>query len=298
MGAQTRGNVFRRRMKFALLGGAMSALAVLPAPAAPAGPTQVDIKLVIATDVSHSIDQEEGQLQRLGIADLFLDPDVVKAIQSGPLGVIAVSMLDWSGYRHQRVVLDWTIVNDAASAAALSAKIRKIPYSSGERTSISSAIETSIEMLDESDGQIHATRKVIDVSGDGPNNDGISLQHVHDTTANNGIIVNGLPIMDEGSDDLFPDLDKYYDACVVAGKGSFLVVVKKFKDFGAAMRRKLVLEISQNESQIKQASQELHPNPLLRKIAAGGSAPGSQPLRPAKSYPGGCDKYGGWGVGG
>ena len=108
-------------------------------------------------------------------------------------------------------------------------------------------------MLDESDGKIVATRKVIDVSGDGPNNDGISLQHIHDTTANNGIIVNGLPIMDENAEGYVPDLDQYYAACVVAGKGAFLVVVKRYKDFGAAMRHKLVLEISQNESQIKQA---------------------------------------------
>jgi hypothetical protein len=123
---------------------------------------------------------------------------------------------------------------------------------------------------------------------------------VHDTTANNGIIVNGLPIMDESSDSYFPDLDKYYAACVVAGKGSFLVVVKKFKDFGAAMRRKLVLEISQNESQIKHALGELQANPLLQKAAAGGAGAATQPQLqpPAKTYPGGCDQYGGWGVAG
>ena len=250
--------------------------------------------------MSRSIDEEEARLQRQGIADLFLDPEVVKAIQSGPLGVIAVSMLDWSGYRNQRVVLDWTIVNDSASAAALAEKVRRIPYLPGERTSISEAIQRANAMLNDSDGQIIATRKVIDVSGDGPNNDGISLQHIHDTTANNGIIVNGLPIMDEGSDDYFPDLDKYYAACVVAGKGSFLVVVKSFKDFGAAMRHKLVLEISQNESQIKQALDELRVNPLLQKTAAGGSGPATPPQfrPPAKTYPGGCDRYGGFGFGG
>jgi hypothetical protein len=214
------------------------------------------------------------------------------------LGVIAVSMLDWAGNRDQKVVLDWTIVNDSASAAALAEKVRRLPYRPGERTSISEAIQRADAMLEESDAQIAATRKVIDVSGDGPNNDGISLQHVHDTTANNGIIVNGLPIMDQGSDDYFPDLDKYYAACVVAGKGSFLVVVKSFKDFGPAMRRKLVLEISQNESQIRQALGELQANPLLKKTAAGGGGPATQFLRPAKTYPGGCDKYGGWGVGG
>ena len=282
--------MLRNRMKLALLGGTLCALAAVPAPAAPGTPTEVDVKLVIATDVSRSITEEEATLQREGTAEVFLDPEVVKAIQSGALGRIAVAMLDWSSPRDDRIVLDWTIVKDKASAAALAEKIRKIPIAYGERTSISGALERSTIMLNDSDKDIVAERKIIDVSGDGPNNDGISLQHIHDTTADNGIIVNGLPIMDETAPGYYPDLDKYYDACVVAGKGAFLIVVRRYKDFGIAMRRKLVLEISQNESQIKQALGEVHANPLLIKIAAGNT-----PLRPAKVYPGGCDKYGGWG---
>jgi hypothetical protein len=300
MKAKTRGNMFRGRMKLALLGAALAALATLPAPAAPEGPIKVDIKLVIATDVSLSINDEEAQLQREGIAEVFLDPDVVKAIKSGALGRIAVAMLDWSSPNYDRVVLDWTFVEDEASATALAEKVRNLPVTPGSRTSISGALERATLMLNESDGKIVATRKVIDVSGDGPNNDGISLQHIHDTTANNGITVNGLPIMDENAEGYFPDLDQYYAACVVAGKGAFLVVVKKFKDFGAAMRHKLVLEISQNESQIRQTLGELQANPLLKRIAAGDSGPATpaQILRPAKTYPGGCDKYGGFGYGG
>jgi Protein of unknown function (DUF1194) len=291
--------MFRSGMKLVLLGGVLVALATLPAPAAPEGPVKVDLKLVIATDVSLSINAEEAELQREGIAEVFLDPDVVKAIQSGALGRIAVAMLDWSSPNYDRVVLDWTFVEDEASATALAEKVRTIPRTPGTRTSISGALERGTLMLNDSDGKIVATRKVIDVSGDGPNNDGISLQHIHDTTANNGIIVNGLPIMDENAEGYVPDLDKYYAACVVAGKGAFLVVVKRYKDFGAAMRHKLVLEISQNESQIKQALQELQANPLLKKIAAGDSAASqTQVLRPAKTYPGGCDKYGGFGFGG
>ena len=300
MRAQTRGNMFRGRMRLALLAGLLAALATVPVPAAPAGPIKVDIKLVIATDVSLSINDEEEQLEREGIAEVFLDPDVVKAIKSGALGRIAVAMLDWSSPNYDRVVLDWTFVEDEASATALAEKVRTIPRTPGTRTSISGALERATLMLNESDGKIVATRKVIDVSGDGPNNDGVSLQHIHDTTANNGITVNGLPIMDENAEGYVPDLDQYYAACVVAGKGSFLVVVKKFKDFGAAMRRKLVLEISQNESQIRQTLGELQANPLLKKIAAGDSGQPSpaQIQRPAKTYPGGCDKYGGWGYGG
>jgi hypothetical protein len=295
MTSEARGSTFRRRIRLLLLAGALGVLSTVSAPAAPAGPTQVDVKLVIATDVSHSIDQEEAQIQREGIADLFLDPEVVKAIQSGPLGAIAVAMLDWAGHREDYLALNWTIVNDKASATALSQRIRALPDHSGQRTSISNAIEKSILLLNTSEGEIVGTRKVIDVSGDGPNNDGVSLQHVHDTTKDNGIIVNGLPIMDVASDDYFPDLDKYYDACVVAGKGSFLVVVKSFKDFGKAMRRKLVLEISSNESQIKQVLRELSPNPLLRKVATGEEKSPQLLIRGGtKMYPGGCDKFGGW----
>src|SRR5882672_194858 len=284
------GRMFRNRMNLALLGGMLSALAALPAPAAPGTPTEVDVKLVIATDVSRSITEEEATLQREGTAEVFLDPEVVKAIQSGALGRIAVAMLDWSSPRDDRIVLDWTIVKDKGSAAALAEKIRKIPIAYGERTSISAALERSTIMLNDSDKDIVAERKVIDVSGDGPNNDGISLQHIHDTTKDNGIVVNGLPIIDESSAAAYRDLDQYYDACVVAGKGAFLIVVHKYKDFGIAMRRKLVLEISQNESQIKQAQGAVQANPLLIKIAAGNAS-----LRPPKVYPGGCDKFGGWG---
>jgi hypothetical protein len=292
-----RGNMFRGRMKFALLGGVCSALATVAAPAASAGPVQVDVKLVIATDLSHSIDAEEAQIQRQGVADAFLDSEVVRTIEKGSLGVIAVAMLDWSGYRDDRVALDWTFVHDKASAAALAERIRKLPAIQGQRTSISSALEHAIAMLNDSDNQIVGTRKVIDVSGDGPNNDGISLQHVHDTTENNGIVVNGLPIMDENSDGYFADLDVYYGACVVAGKGAFLLPVKRYRDFGTAMRRKLVLEIAQNQSPIRAASAALQPNLLFLPIATGAKKPAipSQRGAAAKTYPGGCDKYGGWG---
>jgi hypothetical protein len=205
-------------------------------------------------------------------------------------------MLDWGGYGENKVVLDWTLVNDKASAAALSAKIRTIGRIQARRTSISDALDRAFALIEESDGQIVAARRVVDVSGDGPNNDGYSLQELHDKIANNGITVNGLPIMDENAEGYFPDLDKYYGACVVSGKGSFLLVVKHFNDFGPAMRRKLVVEISQDQNQIRQVLREVQPNPLLKQIATGAAAAPSTP-RPApvaRTYPGGCDKYGGW----
>jgi len=298
MDTGTRKSLLRKRTKCILLGGVMTALATLPAPAAPAGPTQVDLKLVIATDVSRSINEEEGLLQREGTAEAFVNPEVIKAIQSGALGRIAIAMVDWSSPQYNRVVLDWTIVNDTASATALAGKIRNLPRSRGRRTSISGALELATLLLEGSDGDIVATRKVIDVSGDGPNNDGNQLQPAHDNTVANGIVVNGLPIMDENANGYYPDLDKYYAGCVVGGRGAFVLVVRSFRDFGAAMRRKLILEISQNETQIKQTLDGLQGTRLLQNVAAGSEgSPATQPqmLRPTNGYPGGCDLNGGFG---
>ena len=295
-----RHTIFRGRMESAVAASAMAVLAVLPTPAAPASEvTQVDLKLVIATDVSRSINAEEARIQREGTAEAFLNPEVVKAIQSGALGRVAVTMIDWSSPQFDRVVLDWTIVKDKASATALAEKIRAIPRTPGRRTSISSALELGSLLLESSDKDIHATRKVIDVSGDGPNNDGNPMQESHDKTIATGVVVNGLPVMDENANGYYPGLDKYYAGCVVGGKGAFVVVVKSFADFGAAMRHKLILEISQNESQIKQALEDLEGNRLLVRAAAGnGNAPATpQVLRPTNNYPGGCDIYGGFGGG-
>jgi hypothetical protein len=294
------GGLFRKRMKFALAAGLLSVAAAVPAPAAPApsGATEVDVKLILATDVSRSINNQEARTQREGVAEAFANPDVIKAIQSGALGRIAVAMIDWSSPQYDRVVLDWTIVKDKASAMALSEKIRTIPRTRGQRTSISSALELGSLLFETSAKDIIANRRVIDVSGDGPNNDGNALKEVHDKTIANGIIVNGLPIMDENANGYFPDLDKYYAGCVVGGRGSFVVVVKSFADFGAAMRHKLILEVSQDERQIKQALNELHVNSLLKPAAAGdGPSPQPQVLRPDTAYQGSCD-LNGFGFGG
>jgi len=290
--------LFRRRINIAIAGYLLCAFAALPAPAAPAGPTQVDLKLIVATDVSRSINNEEARIQREGVAEAFANPEVIRAIQSGALGRIAIAMIDWSSPQLDRVVLDWTIVKDKASALALSEKIRTIPRTFGQRTSISSALELGSLLLESSDKDIVATRRVIDVSGDGPNNDGKPLKEVHDKTIANGIVVNGLPVMDENANGYYPDLDKYYAGCVVGGRGAFVVVVKSFADFGAAMRHKLILEISQDERQIKQALNELRANSPF-KLAAAGDAPVAQPqvLRPNSAYQGSCD-LSGFGFGG
>jgi len=272
-----------------------------PAVSAPAaGPLNVDLKLIIATDVSRSINDEEALLQREGTAEAFMSPEVVKAIQSGALGRIAVAMIDWSSPEFDRVVLDWTVVSDKASADALAGRIRSAPRTPGRRTSISSALELGALLLEASEKNIRATRRVIDVSGDGPNNDGRQLGEVHKEVIAQNIVVNGLPIMDENANGYYPGLDKYYAGCVVGGRGAFVVVVKSFKEFAQAMRRKLILEISQNESQIRQAENEPQSRALLQNIAAAPqSAPAqAQIIRPGNNeYSEQCDRNG-FGFGG
>jgi hypothetical protein len=283
-----------RFLGWAFLGAALAASGGADA----AGKSQqVDLKLVIATDVSRSIDDEEGQLQREGTAEAFLNAEVVRAIQSGSLGRIAVAMIDFSSPEYDKVVLDWHIVHDRASATALADLIRKTPRTPGRRTSISSALDLGAQLIEQSP-EIVATRSVIDVSGDGPNNDGRPMTDVHNEVIAKGIIVNGLPVMDDADPNdphsFFPGLDKYYASCVVGGKGAFVLTVHAFKDFGAAMRRKLVLEISDNGSPIKAAQ-----NGFL--IPAAAAIPPARPpefMRPTPSNGEGCDIAGGFGFGG
>lgn len=290
----------RRSMRSAFIGCSFLALAALPSPAAAV--ENVDLKLVIATDVSRSIDYEEGLLQREGTAEAFESSEVVRAIQSGALGRIAVAMIDFSSPEFDRVVLNWQIVSDQASASAFAQKVRKSPRTPGRRTSVSSALELGSLLIEGSAKEIVATRRVIDVSGDGPNNDGHPMSQAHESTIKLGIVVNGLPIMDENANGYYRGLDKYYAGCVAGGRGAFVVVVRSFKDFGPAMRRKLILEVSQNETQIKQVLGELQGESLLMKTAAAprDAAPEKPPeiLRPGNNeYSPECDRNG-FGFGG
>ena len=266
---------------------------------APAAPQQVDLKLVLAVDVSGSIDSEEFRLEREGTADAFADSDVVKAIQTGALGRIAVTMLDFSSPQFDKVVIDWTVIKDKTSAMAFAETIRNTARSPGRRTSVSSALELGSLLLESSEKDIVATRRVIDVTGDGPNNDGNPMTDTHDKTIAQGVVVNGLPVMDEMANGYFPELDKYYAGCVTGGRGAFVVVVHSYKDYAAAMRHKLILEISQNESLLKEAESRATGNNLLVRTAAatGQSAPG--PLTVLRSAPNEfsqhCDIQGGFG---
>ena len=246
------------------------------------------------TDVSGSIDNDELS-SNAKAPDAFLDPNVIKAIQGGALGRIAVAMIDFSSPEYDKVVIDWHIVRDAASATALAQTIRDLPRTPGRRTSVSSALELGALLLEASDKDIVATRRVIDVSGDGPNNDGNPMTEVHEKTIGQNIVVNGLPIMDENANGYYPNLDKYYQACVAGGRGAFVVVVHSFKDFGAAMRRKLILEISQNDSPTREAQADERHTVLLHRIAAEPGAPTDVLRAGPNEFTQNCDIQGGFG---
>jgi hypothetical protein len=244
---------------------------------APAG-QKVDLALVIATDVSYSVDENEARFQREGAIAAFHNADVVKAIQSGSLGRIAVTYLDFSSYQSNRVLVGWTIVSDKASADAFADALAAKPRTLGVQTSISSGLELAERLLDTSG--IEASKRVIDVSGDGPNNDGHLVEKVRDEIVAKGIVINGLPIMtpaDQFDVYYLPDLDKYYAGCVIGGPGAFIQVAHGFEDLERALRRKLILEISDAGTP---------QNPLLIKVAATGA---HAPQTPHARYEKGCD---------
>ena len=245
----------------------------------------VDLKLVLATDVSGSIDSNELWLERAGTAEAFLDPDVIKAIQGGALGRIAVSMLDFSSPGFGKTVINWRIIQDRPSAAAFARAILALPRTPGDRTSISNALELGAALIRSSDNNIFATRKVIDVTGDGANNIGKAMEQTRNLVTRQGVVVNGLPVMDECANGFFPNLDRYYQACVAGGRGAFVTIVRSYRDFGSAMRRKLILEISQNENQTGQVREEFAENNPLRRIARASPPPMQAPvlLRPARN---------------
>jgi len=257
------GHVFRNAFRVAAPIAAVVALCS-SAPAAQQK-QQVDVKLVLAVDVSPSIDSREYEVERDGTAAAFSDPDVIKAIQNGSIGRIAVSVIHFSSEQFNRVVVDWTIIRDRASALSFAQAIRSVPRTPGRRTSISSALQLGSLLLEASERDITATRRVIDVTGDGPNNFGEPMSPVHDKTIAQGIIVNGLPVMDDQANGYFEGLDKYYAGCVTGGRGAFVVVVKSYRDYASAMRHKLILEISDNGNSVKYADAE---KSLPRSVAA------------------------------
>jgi hypothetical protein len=209
----------------------------------------VDLELVLAVDVSLSMDIDEQRLQRDGYVEAFRDPDVQRAILSGLHKRIAVTYFEWAGDHIQQIVVPWTLVDSPMAALALAEQLAAFPISRNRFTSISSALEFAVDLLE--DSPYRGLRRVVDVSGDGPNNQGAPIHLVRDKVVQKGIVINGLPIMIRPSNfggfasyfDI-PDLDVYYTACVVGGPGSFVIPVRDRGEFATAIRRKLILEIA------------------------------------------------------
>lgn len=210
----------------------------------PAGPrTEVDIELVLALDISYSMDLEELALQREGYAQAFRSAEIKKAIAGGQLGRIAVLMFDWASSFDQRVSVPWTLLDTPESIDAFADKISAIPIRRASRTSVSGAIDFSVAQL--ASNPYEGTRRVIDISGDGPNNNGRPVLPARDDALAKGLTINGLPIvMKRGGWGDIDDLDEYYKACVIGGPRAFMVPIRSKEEFIPAIRTKLLLEIA------------------------------------------------------
>jgi Protein of unknown function (DUF1194) len=207
---------------------------------------EVDLALALAIDISGSIDPEEAKLQRDGYVQAFRDPVIVKAILGGSHGRIAVAYYEWSDAWVQRLLIDWTLLDSEAAIIAFTTKLANAPVSIARRTSISGAIRYAIPLF----GRIpyDAERKVLDISGDGSNNDGGLVTDMRYEALKERIVINGLPVMNYRPNPFgFPsetDLDTYYLHCVTGGPRSFVEVARNFEDFPRAVRKKLLQEVA------------------------------------------------------
>ena len=224
-------HVFFRSFLAALLGASPHAAAA----------ERVDVELVLAVDVSRSMDMEEFELQRAGYVAALRHPDFIRAVQSGPYGRIAVSYFEWAGSPRVESLLAWTVVDGPASAESFAATLAGRPFSGYRGTSISGALAYATELL--SGNEFTAERSVIDISGDGPNNAGLPIAEPRRAAIDAGIVINGLPILIRPSRNV-AELDRYYAECVIGGPGAFMLPIRVLEEFATAIRRKLVMEVS------------------------------------------------------
>jgi Protein of unknown function (DUF1194) len=217
---------------------------------------EVDLLLVLSSDVSRSIDAPKFKLQRDGYAAAIVNPRVIQAIRSGALGKIAVSFVEWSGVGAQKIVIDWTIIRDEATARDFSAQVIEAPRAFADRTSISGGIDFAMAQLARAPFQ--SNRRTIDVSGDGTNNSGRDVTDARDEALAKGVTINGLVILSErpmswNADHTNPPggLDAYYRNNVIGGPGSFVMVAENFNSFGQAILNKLIAEIASAPEELR-----------------------------------------------
>jgi hypothetical protein len=244
MGDGERAAMFRH-LRFALAALALAAMAIKPAPAA----EPVDLLLVLAADVSRSVDARKFQLQREGYAAALSDPRVLNAIKSGTHGRIAVCLVEWSGVGSQKVVIDWTLIDGPKAAQQFGDRLLETQRSFADRTSISGGIEFALAQFPRA--PFEGKRRTIDVSGDGTNNSGRDIRQVRDEALSHGVTINGLVILSEHPLPWNPEhtnppggLAKYYRDNVIGGPGAFVMEAKDFNSFGQAIIGKLIAEIA------------------------------------------------------
>ncbi|MEP3278549.1 MAG: DUF1194 domain-containing protein [Stappiaceae bacterium] len=212
----------------------------------PADAEEVDLALILSVDISYSMDEDEQRLQRLGYISAITAPQTLNAIKSGLLGKIAVAYVEWAGSYSQYLLVDWHLIDDRGSAEKFAAALSEAPIRRVYRTSISEALAFSSTLFDRL--PYEALRRTIDVSGDGPNNQGRLVADIRNRIVQQQITINGLPLLLKRPEYTWfdiPNLDEYYEQCVIGGPSAFSIPVRHIKDFNEAVRMKLVLEIAQ-----------------------------------------------------
>jgi hypothetical protein len=205
----------------------------------------VDVELVLAVDVSYSMDLDELAIQREGYAQAIVSKEFLQALKTGPNGKVAITYFDWAASSDQKVIIPWRVIDGPETADAVADEIMKAPIRRASRTSISGAINFALPLFDAN--PYRGLRRVIDISGDGPNNNGAPVTGARDAALEKGITINGLPIMVKEpsySTMDIEDLDIYYEDCVIGGPGSFVVSIKDRDKFKEAIRTKLLLEVA------------------------------------------------------
>jgi Protein of unknown function (DUF1194) len=205
----------------------------------------VDIELILAVDVSYSMDMDELAVQREGYAQAIVSKEFLQALKSLPNGKIAVTYFEWAASNDQKIIIPWRMIDGPETADAVADEIMKTPIRRASRTSISGAINFAMPLFDEN--PYRGLRRVIDISGDGPNNNGVPVTGARDAALAKGIVINGLPIMVKEPSYSTMDIDNldfYYEDCVIGGPGSFVVAIKDREKFKEAIRAKLLLEVA------------------------------------------------------
>src|SRR6202165_4283887 len=205
----------------------------------------VDVELILAVDAPYSMDMDELAIQREGYAQAIVSKEFLQALKTGPTGKIAVTYFEWAASSDQKIIIPWRMIDGPETADAVANEIMKTPIRRASRTSISGAINFAMPLFDENPHR--GLRRVIDISGDGPNNNGSPVTIARDAALEKGITINGLPIVVKEpaySTMDIDNLDFYYEDCVIGGPGSFVVTIKDRDKFKEAIRTKLLLEVA------------------------------------------------------